>query len=53
MAEFIDDDEVEAGEIVGDLFFSSSPVFGPKPIDEIDAGEEAAAGQQHWLLWGS
>src|SRR5579872_4442035 len=43
IAEFVEDDEVEAGEIVGDSSLASSPAFGLELIDEIDGGEEAPA----------
>jgi len=41
--EFIEDDNVEAGEIVGDASLASASAFGPELIDEIDGGEEAPA----------
>jgi len=41
--EFVEDDEVEAGEIVGDASLASSPAFGLELIDEIDGGAEAPA----------
>ena len=43
IAEFIEDDEVEAGEIVGDASLASGSAFGLELIDEIDGGEEATA----------
>ena len=41
IAEFVEDDEVEAGEIVGDASLASGSAFGLELIDEIDGGEEA------------
>ena len=43
IAEFVEDDEVEAGEIVGEASLAAGAAFGLEPIDEIDGGEEAAA----------
>ena len=43
IAEFIEDDDVEASEIVGDASLSSGSTFGLELIDEIDGGEEAPA----------
>src|SRR5271167_1210658 len=43
IAEFIEDDDVEASEIVGDASLASGSTFGLELIDEIDGGEEAAA----------
>ena len=43
IAEFIEDDEVEAGEIVGDASLASGSAFGLELIDEIDGSEEATA----------
>ena len=43
IAEFVEDDEVEAGEIVGDASLASGAAFGLELIDEIDGGEEATA----------
>jgi len=43
VAELIEDDEVLAGEIVGDAALPSGARLGLEPIDEIDGGEEAAA----------
>jgi hypothetical protein len=43
IAEFIEDDDVEASEIVGDASLSSGSTFGLKLINEIDGGEEAPA----------
>ena len=41
IAEFIEDDEVEASEIVGDSSLSSGATLGLELIDEIDGGVEA------------
>ena len=43
IAEFIEDDDVEASEIVGDASLSSGSTFGLELIDEIDGGEEPPA----------
>ena len=43
IAEFVEDDEVLAGEIVGDPALPPGARLGLEPIDEIDGGEEAAA----------
>ena len=43
IAEFIEDDDVEASEIVGDVSLASGSTFGLELIDEIDGGEEAPA----------
>jgi hypothetical protein len=43
IAEFIENDDVEASEIVGDASLSAGSTFGLKLIDEIDGGEEAPA----------
>jgi hypothetical protein len=43
IAEFVEDDEVDAGEIIGDPALPSGACLGLEPIDEIDGGEEAAA----------
>src|SRR5580704_6489420 len=43
IAEFVEDDDVEASEIVGDASLASGSTFGLELIDEIDGGEEAPA----------
>ena len=43
IAEFIEDDDVEASEIVGDASLSAGSTFGLELIDEIDGGEEPSA----------
>ena len=43
IAEFIEDDEVEPGEIVGDAALLAAAVLGLEPVDQIDDVEEAAA----------
>ena len=40
---FVEDDEVQAGEIVGDASLAAGAAFGVERIDEIDSGEEAPA----------
>ena len=42
-AEFVEDDEVHAGQIIGDAALAPGAGFGLEPVDEIDSGEEAAA----------
>ncbi len=43
IAEFVENDEVEAGEVVGNASLASGAAFGLELIDEIDGGEEASA----------
>ena len=43
IAEFAEDDDVEASEIVGDASLASGSTFGLELIDEIDCGKEAPA----------
>ena len=43
IAEFIEDDEVEAREIIGEASLAAGPSFGLEPVDEIDGVEETAA----------
>jgi len=43
IAEFVEDDEVEAGQVVGDASLAAGSTFGLELIDEIDGGEEAPA----------
>src|ERR1700691_4266511 len=43
IAEFVEDDEVEAGQGVGDASLAAGSTFGLELIDEIDGGEEAPA----------
>src|SRR5271168_1764520 len=43
IAEFVEDDEVEAGQVVGDASLSAGSTFGLELIDEIDGGEEPSA----------
>ena len=43
IAEFVEDDEVEAGEIVSEPSLAASARLSLELIDEIDGGEEAAA----------
>src|SRR6516164_4618665 len=42
IAEFIEDDEVEAREIIGEARLATRPSFGLEPIDKIDGVEEPA-----------
>ena len=41
-AKLIEDDEVEAGEIIGEATLAASPSFGLEPVDQIDGVEEPA-----------
>jgi hypothetical protein len=43
ISEFVEDDEVEAREIIGEPSLAASAAFGLELIDEIDGGEEATA----------
>ena len=43
IAEFVEDDEVHAREIIGDAPLASGAGLGFEPVDEIDGGEEAPA----------
>ena len=43
IAELVEDDEVEAGEIIGEPSLAAGPPFGLEPVDQIDGVEEAAA----------
>jgi hypothetical protein len=42
IAKLIEDDEVEAGEIIGEATLAARPSFGLKPVDQIDGVEEPA-----------
>jgi len=44
VAEFVENDEVHAGEIFGEPPLSAGAGFGLQPIDEVDDGVEAAPG---------
>lgn len=44
IAEFVENDEVEAGEIVGHATLFTCPGLGFQPVDQINDVEEAAAG---------
>ena len=44
IAEFVKDDEVHAGEIIGDASLAAGARLGFETVDEIDGGEEAATG---------
>src|SRR5690606_33772353 len=44
IAEFVEHDEVEPGEVVGDASLLACAVLGFEPVDQIDDVEEAAAG---------
>jgi hypothetical protein len=43
ITQFVQDNEVEAGEVVSDASLSAGSTFGLELTDEIDGGEEAAA----------
>ena len=43
IAEFVEHDEVDAGEVVGDASLLAGTVLGLQPVDQIDDVEEAAA----------
>ena len=43
IAEFVENDEVHAGEIVGDAALAAGARFGLQPVDEVDRVEEASA----------
>src|SRR5947209_1197724 len=43
IAEFVENDEVHAGEIIGDAALASGARLGFEPVDEINGGEEASA----------
>jgi hypothetical protein len=42
VTKFIEDDEVEAGEMIGEVSLAAGPTFGLEPVDQIDGVEEAA-----------
>jgi hypothetical protein len=44
IAEFVKDDEVHAGETIGDARLATGARFGFETVDEIDGGEEAGSG---------
>src|SRR3954453_17327126 len=44
ISEFVEHDEVHAGEVVGDAALAAGATFGLEAVDEIDDVEEAAAG---------
>ena len=43
IAEFVEDDEVEAGEVIGEPSLAAGVGFVLELVDEIDGGEEAPA----------
>ena len=43
IAEFVEDDEVEAGQVIGDASVAAGSTFGLELVDEVDRGEEAPA----------
>jgi len=43
IAEFVENDEVEAGEIIGEAPLASGSSFGLEPVDQIDGIEEPTA----------
>lgn len=42
VAEFVEDDEVEPHEQIGDLALAAGPRLGVEPVDEVDDGVELA-----------
>src|ERR1700712_3596385 len=42
VAEFIEDDEVETREVIGEPTLPARPSFGLEPVDQIDGIEEPA-----------
>ena len=44
VAELVEDDEVEAGEVIGDAALAAGAGLGFELVDEVDDIEEAAAG---------
>jgi len=42
IAEFVEDDKVEARQIIGEPALAASSTFSLEPVDKIDRGEEAA-----------
>ena len=44
IAEFVEDDEVETGQVVGNPALSAASALGLKAVDEIDDVIEAATG---------
>ena len=43
IAEFVEDDEVEARQIIGEPALAASSTFSLESVDKIDRGEEATA----------
>jgi len=43
IAELVEDDEVEARQIIGEPALAASSTFSLEPVDKIDRGEEATA----------
>ncbi len=43
IAELVEDDEVQAGEIIGKPSLAAGPPLGLEPVDQIDGVEEASA----------
>ena len=43
IAEFVENDDIEAGEIIGNAALTSSAALGFELVDEIDGGEEPPA----------
>src|SRR6185436_7763493 len=43
VTKFVENDEVEAGEIIGEPTLAPGPAFGLEPVDQIDGVEEPAA----------
>ncbi len=44
VAELVEDDEVEAGEVIGDAALAAGTCLGFELVDEVDDVEEATAG---------
>src|SRR5947209_4529312 len=43
VAEFVEDDEVEPGQVIGEAALPASAGFALQPIDEVEDGVEAAS----------
>ena len=43
IAELVEHDEVQTGEIIGNPSLAARPSLGLEPVDQIDGGEESAA----------
>ncbi len=47
IAEFVEHDKVQPGQVVGDAALLAAAVLGLEPVDEIDDVEEAASQATH------